>query len=93
MSTNAAAVYATSRGTANMDVRVVASLPTRRVLLASTALLLVARAAGAAAETLTGGTGMPWRPFAGQPPAEVKPGPWTFFTPEEGAAVEAWWTG
>src|SRR5438132_4408294 len=66
-----------------------AGLPTRRALLASTALLLVARAAAAVAETLKGGTGMPWRPFAGAPPAVVKPGPWTFFTPEEGAAVEA----
>jgi len=72
-----------------MDARPVAGLPTRRVLLASTALLLVARAADAAAETLTGGAGMPWRPFAGEPPAVVKPGPWTFFTAEEGAAVEA----
>jgi gluconate 2-dehydrogenase gamma chain len=59
----------------------------RRALLASTALLLIARAAGA--RTLAGGSGMPWRPFAGDPPQAVKPGPWVFFTPEEGAAVEA----
>src|SRR5215813_3870945 len=72
-----------------MDARPVAGLPTRRILLASTALLLVARAADAAAETLAGGAGMPWRPFAGEPPAVVKPGPWTFFTAEKGAAVEA----
>jgi hypothetical protein len=38
---------------------------------------------------LAGGSGMPWRPFAGDPPQAVKPGPWVFFTPEEGAAVEA----
>jgi hypothetical protein len=56
-------------------------------LLASTALLLIARAAGA--RTWAGGTGMPWRPFAGDPPQAVKPGPWVFFTPEEAAAVEA----
>jgi hypothetical protein len=59
----------------------------RRALLASTALLLVARAAGA--RSLAGGPGMPWRPFAGDPPQAAKPGPWVFFTPEEGAAVEA----
>src|SRR5205085_10670065 len=29
------------------------------------------------------------RPFAGDPPQAVEPGPWVFFTPEEGAAVEA----
>jgi gluconate 2-dehydrogenase gamma chain len=61
--------------------------PSRRALLASTAMLLVARAAGA--RTLAGGTGLPWRPFAGDPPQAVRPGPWVFFTPEEGAAVEA----
>ena len=62
-------------------------LPSRRALLASSAMLLVARAA--TARTLTGGAGMPWRPFAGDPPQAAKPGPWVFFTPEEGAAVEA----
>jgi gluconate 2-dehydrogenase gamma chain len=76
-----------SRAPAASDAR---ALPTRRALLSSTALLLVAaRAASAHADTLTGGTGMPWRPFAGSPPRRVRPGPWVFFTPEEGAAVEA----
>ena len=64
-----------------------ATRPSRRTLLASTAMLLVARAA--AGRTLVGGTGMPWRPFAGDPPQQFKPGPWVFFTPEEGAAAEA----
>jgi gluconate 2-dehydrogenase gamma chain len=50
-------------------------------------MLLVAQAAGA--RTFAGGTGMPWRPFAGDPPTQAKPGPWVFFTPEEGAAIEA----
>jgi gluconate 2-dehydrogenase gamma chain len=50
-------------------------------------MLLVARGAGA--RTLQGGTGLPWKPFAGDPPPPVMPGPWVFFTPEEGAAVEA----
>ena len=32
---------------------------------------------------------LPWSPVAGAPPAPVRPGPWVFFTPEEGAAMEA----
>jgi gluconate 2-dehydrogenase gamma chain len=59
----------------------------RRALLASTAMLLAARAARA--EILQGGAGLPWRPFEANPPQAVKAGPWLFFTPEEGAAVEA----
>jgi gluconate 2-dehydrogenase gamma chain len=50
-------------------------------------MLLAAPAAQA--ESLQGGTGLPWRPFAGDPPEAVKPGQWVFFTPEEGAAVDA----
>jgi gluconate 2-dehydrogenase gamma chain len=59
----------------------------RRALLASAAVLLLAP--NARAEILRGGTGLPWRPFAGDPPETVPPGPWEFFTPEEGATVEA----
>ena len=59
----------------------------RRELLAATALGLVLSMTSARARTISGG--MPWRPFAGDPPEAVKPGPWVFFTPEEGAAVEA----
>src|SRR5271170_3498913 len=72
---------------APVNARSSAGVPSRRALLASTALLLVTRAASA--RTLAGGTGMPWRPFAGDPPQAATPGPWVFFTPEEGAAVEA----
>jgi gluconate 2-dehydrogenase gamma chain len=61
---------------------------TRRALLASTAILLSAPLL-ARAETLKGGAGLPFKPFAGDPPRAVKPGPWGFFTPEEAAAVEA----
>src|ERR1700751_5366908 len=32
---------------------------------------------------------LPWEQNAGAPPTEVRPGPWTYFTAEEGAAVEA----
>src|SRR6516165_2486069 len=74
-------------GIVRIDPRSVARLPSRRALLASTAMLLVAPAAGA--RTLEGGTGLPWKPFAGNPPQAAEPGPWVFFTPEEGAAVEA----
>ena len=32
---------------------------------------------------------VPWAPNSGSPPPTVVPGPWNFFTPAEGAAVEA----
>jgi gluconate 2-dehydrogenase gamma chain len=32
---------------------------------------------------------LPWRPSAGEPPHVVTPGPWAYFTADEGAAVEA----
>jgi len=32
---------------------------------------------------------LPWAPNAGSPPTPVQPGPWAYFTAEEGAAVEA----
>src|SRR5262245_44793712 len=72
---------------ADLKGRPLRGLPTRRTLLASTAMLMVARVADA--RTWAGGDGMPWRPFAGNPPAPTKPGPWVFFSPEEGATVEA----
>src|SRR6201984_2355905 len=87
MSTNSAPVSASLCGPVNLNARPSPTLTSRRTLLASTALLLVARAADA--RTLPGGAGMPWRPFAGDPPQAAKPGPWVFFTQEEGATVEA----
>jgi gluconate 2-dehydrogenase gamma chain len=59
----------------------------RRELLASTALYLAVSIVPARARVVGGG--LPWEPDAGAPPALVRPGPWQFFTPEEGAAVEA----
>ena len=59
---------------------------TRRSLLASTAALLIAPSASYG-ETVQGA--LPWQPDAAQPPVQVRPGPWTYFTPEEGGAVEA----
>ncbi|MDR3530819.1 MAG: gluconate 2-dehydrogenase subunit 3 family protein [Rhodopila sp.] len=32
---------------------------------------------------------LPWTPNAGDPPTAVLPGPWVYFIPEEGAAIEA----
>jgi gluconate 2-dehydrogenase gamma chain len=87
MSSNSAPISASLCGPVNLNARPSPPLTSRRTLLASTALLLVARAADA--RTLPGGAGMPWRPFAGDPPQVAKPGPWVFFTPEEGATVEA----
>jgi gluconate 2-dehydrogenase gamma chain len=57
----------------------------RRRLLASSAMMLVGFAADA--RTLSGTR--PWWPGAGEPPAPIIPGPWQFFSAEEGATVEA----
>ncbi len=60
----------------------------RRGLLAGTAAAaaLIAAPVGRAIEL----HGMPtWDPQRDAPPEPVQPGPWRFFTPEEGAAVEA----
>ena len=59
----------------------------RRDLLAGTALWLVSSLAAAQARTVAGA--LPWQPAAGAPPVPAQPGPWQFFTAEEGAAVEA----
>ncbi len=62
----------------------------RRELLAGTALAgLALSSASAHARVITGA--LPWASDAGSPPAPLQSGPgvWTFFTPEEGAAVEA----
>lgn len=60
---------------------------TRRRLLASTAAAIAVGAHAARAVTVRGA--LPWRPNAADPPTLVRPGPWVYFTPEEGAAVEA----
>jgi gluconate 2-dehydrogenase gamma chain len=57
--------------------------PNRRALLAGTAAALCAHVARGA--TISGR--LPWG--RDDPPVLVRPGPWQFFTPEEGAAVEA----
>ena len=59
--------------------------PGRRALLAGVAALLLPGPVRAI--SISGG--LPWSPNAGHPPQEVSPGGWHYFTPEEGAAVEA----
>jgi gluconate 2-dehydrogenase gamma chain len=59
----------------------------RRELLATTAGWLFFSTTSAWALIVKGN--LPWAPNAGAPPAPVRPGPWAYFTPEEGAAVEA----
>jgi gluconate 2-dehydrogenase gamma chain len=62
---------------------------TRRRLLSSTAMLLVAPFESRAfARNFPGGV-LPWEPGDTQPPIPVRPGPWLHFTADEAAAVEA----
>jgi gluconate 2-dehydrogenase gamma chain len=61
--------------------------PGRRELLATTAMWLLFSTNSARALVVEGS--LPWAPNAGSPPTAVRPGPWVYFTPEEGHAVEA----
>lgn len=56
----------------------------RRLLLATVVSALPGVAVGA---SITGG--LPWAPDRADPPTPAGPGPWRFFTPEEGSDVEA----
>ena len=58
----------------------------RRDLLTGTAFVLIGT--GAARAGIVAGS-LPWAPYSGSPPTPVKQGPWRFFTPAEGAAMEA----
>ena len=58
----------------------------RRELLTTTAAFLLS---STSARALTVKGQLPWKPDAGAPPTPVAPGAWVYFTPEEGAAVEA----
>lgn len=57
----------------------------RRDLLVGTAFALLAKAAGA--DIIAGS--LPWTPNSGAPPLPIKPGGWQYFSPAEGALVEA----
>lgn len=59
----------------------------RWVLLSGVSAAVLAVTGCAEARTIQGE--VPWAPGAGSPPVAVKPGPWTYFTPEEGSALEA----
>ncbi len=59
----------------------------RGLLLSGVSAVVFAASGHAEARTIQGG--VPWTPGAGSPPVSAKPGPWTYFTPEEGSAVEA----
>jgi gluconate 2-dehydrogenase gamma chain len=59
----------------------------RRELLTSTSLAFLLAPAVARAAIIKGG--LPWRPGAANPPQAARPGPWLYFTAEEGAAIEA----
>jgi gluconate 2-dehydrogenase gamma chain len=58
----------------------------RRDFLAGTAMLVLS-AGNSRANIISGG--LPWVPNAGSPPVPARPGPWLFFTSDEGRAVEA----
>jgi gluconate 2-dehydrogenase gamma chain len=60
----------------------------RRDLLTGVAWSVVVLSASPAGARIVSG-GLPWKPDAGIPPDPVRPGPWTFFTSDEAAAVEA----
>jgi gluconate 2-dehydrogenase gamma chain len=59
----------------------------RRELLLTTAITLIFSTTSAATLDVKGS--LPWSPNAGSPPTPVHPGPWVYFTPEEGTAIEA----
>jgi gluconate 2-dehydrogenase gamma chain len=58
----------------------------RRDFLAGTAILVLSTM-NSRAIVISGG--LPWTPNAGSPPVPVRPGPWHYFTSDEGRAVEA----
>jgi gluconate 2-dehydrogenase gamma chain len=63
--------------------------PTRRRLLASTAIAAVTFFGSRAFGRSYPGGALPWEPSETQPPTPVRPGPWLYFTADEAAAVEA----
>jgi gluconate 2-dehydrogenase gamma chain len=63
------------------------SLISRRNLLASTAVGYFVLSNPAVASVVRGS--LPWIPGKSDPPRPAVPGPWLYFTPAEGAAVEA----
>src|SRR5579872_5636997 len=58
----------------------------RREFLAGTAIAVLCTMNSKAA-VISGQ--LPWAPNAGTPPTPTRPGPWHFFTSDEGRAIEA----
>ena len=63
------------------------SNPNRRSLLASTAMALLSAPSLSLGAVLKGA--LPWTPGQADPPETVLPGPWLYFTADEGAVMEA----
>ncbi|MCM2293145.1 gluconate 2-dehydrogenase subunit 3 family protein [Allorhizobium sp. BGMRC 0089] len=61
--------------------------PSRRQFLASAALFSVMTGSQALAHSFSGR--LPWEADAANPPVQVKPGGWVFFTPDEARLMEA----
>jgi gluconate 2-dehydrogenase gamma chain len=59
----------------------------RRSLLLSSAALFAATSSQLHARVIVGV--LPWEPNGGNPPVAARPGPWQFFTADEGRAMEA----
>src|SRR5215470_8364644 len=59
----------------------------RRELLLTTAVTLIFSTTSASALDVKGS--LPWSANAGAPPTPVQPGPWAYFTAEEGVTIEA----
>jgi len=62
--------------------------PTRRTFLSSVALTLIAASSGPALARSFSGI-LPWEEGSANPPTQVLPGGWVFFTPEEATTMEA----
>jgi gluconate 2-dehydrogenase gamma chain len=58
----------------------------RRDFLAGVAVLVIT-SSNSRATVISGG--LPWSPNAGSPPVSAQPGPWHYFTSDEGRVVEA----
>ncbi len=63
------------------------SVSRRHFLSSAAAVTLVTVATHVRAQTISGT--LPWSPFAGEPPMQVGPRGWYFFTPTEATTVEA----
>ena len=60
----------------------------RRQLLGSSAAMMLVTSSGVARAAIVRG-GLPWKPGSADPPAQVIPGGWKYFTIQEAATVEA----